>query len=226
MRYYMSFSPLIYFFQKAKLESLMCCVQPINVPLKLLISLQDLKVWIKIQMFWNVSLWSGQTCRRFVPDSDHRRHQLPAEWPGNLWCHQQMCRPNRGSWCHYSTGQEGTCLFFGTILSKIVKVKKSQMSWTCWLLYNLRICDVCAHVYRLCSMAQRTTPPSLSSHLEPGENTRRLLPFIVWVGTLCQVADGHRPAALHQSANNIVYTCIEFTFRPFSKSILTDPKCT
>lgn len=83
----------------------------------------------------------------------------------------------------------------------LVKVRKSKCldTLTCCSLF--RICDVCAHVYRLCSMAPRTTPPSLLSHLEPGENTRRLLPFIVWVGTSCQVADGHRPAALHQSVN-------------------------
>lgn len=97
------------------------------------------------------------------------------------------------------------CCLFGTILSghqRGIKQHKKIQITTHWLIgHNLLICDVCVHVFRLCSMVQRTTPPSSLSHLELGGNTRRQLLFIVWVETLRPVVDGHRLPAVHQSVN-------------------------
>lgn len=50
------------------------------------------------------SVSAGPARQRLLPGFDHRRHKLPAEWPGDLRCHQPVPRPHRGCWCHCSAG--------------------------------------------------------------------------------------------------------------------------
>lgn len=51
---------------------------------------------------------AGPARQRLLPGSDHRRHQLPAEQPGDLWCHQPVSGPHRGCWRHRWAGTRVT----------------------------------------------------------------------------------------------------------------------
>lgn len=76
------------------------------LPLHLTSDLQSFrKIWLSLT---SLSVSAGPSCQRLLPGSDHRWHQLPAEWPGDLWCHQPVPRPYRGCRCHHSAGTRDT----------------------------------------------------------------------------------------------------------------------
>lgn len=139
---------------------------------------------------------AGSAGQRLLPGFDHRWHQLPPDWPGDLWHHQPVPRPHGGCGRHRSAGRRsamrGTCFFCVWWIIAVVQTLCSD--WTVWYI----LCVLCFS--RRCSMAQKTTLRLSSSRWEPGGNISAPQLSTAWAETLVQVGDGRRPQAPQQGS--------------------------